>query len=75
MISADSKNGAAFAAKYIISTAPIEKFGTISARADGDSPRQSRTVASLASSNPEVPTTTLRSWSRHHRRLSMTAPG
>ena len=75
MISADSKNRAAWAANRIISTAPTEKLDAISTRTEGAPASQPRTWSSRASSNPEVPTTTSRPWPMHQRRLSMTTPG
>ncbi len=73
MISAESKNRAAWAAKRIISTAPTEKFGAMSTRPPGAAASQERTSASRSSPKPEVPTTTVTPCSIHQRRLSITA--
>ena len=75
MISADSKKRAACAANRIISTAPTEKLAAISTRTEGAPASQSRTWASRASSNPDVPTTVSSPWLMHQCRLSRTAPG
>ena len=56
-ISTDSKCGAAAAAKRIISTAAIPKFGAITAPVPGEASSQARTWSNLAASKPVVPTT------------------
>ena len=56
-ISTDSKYGAAAAAKRIISTAAIPKFGAISTPVPGEASSQARTWSSFSASKPVVPTT------------------
>src|ERR1035441_9554344 len=73
--SAESKNLAACTAKRIIKMAPTEKFGTTRTCTSGCSVSQPRTSSSRSSANPDVPTTTSRSWAMHQRRFSMTTPG
>ena len=64
MTSTDSKKGAALAAKAIMSSAPMAKFGAMSTPtpapllAGGASASWPRSVSSRASSQPVVPTTT-----------------
>ena len=61
-ISADSKKRAACAAKRIMSTAPMAKFGATSTPVLGLSASQERTRAYRSSSQPVVPTTAWMPW-------------
>src|SRR4051812_11674285 len=75
MTSADAKCGAASAAKRIISTAPMLKFGATTTPTFGAAPSQPRTWSSRWSSNPVVPTTAWMPWLTHHSMLPITASG
>src|SRR3954451_23391611 len=70
--SALSKYGAASSAKRIMSTAPMAKFGAITALAL-EAAKRSRKASRSASPNPVVPTTACTPWSAHQLTFSRAA--
>lgn len=60
--STDSKYGAAICANFMVSTAPMEKFGAMSTPVSGEASSHAVSCARRSSVQPVVPTTAWMPW-------------